>query len=238
MRHYVPLMGGMGSRIALGLAVVVAALGLTTTAANAGANITASETCCTFDPGPFTQGLGEIATFDNTKSTAPHDVVATGKGPDGQPLFLMSGAILGGDTAPVNGTQYLKAGTYPFYCSIHGAAMSGELTVDGGSGTAVARPSVKVSFIGQKLNQVRRVGVKVKLKAVTASRNVTVTASKGKVKLGSTKVPSLSAGQNKTVTISLTKSGRKALGKGKVAQISLKATVPFGNPASASRRVR
>jgi len=224
-------------RIALGLAVGLMALGAWTGTANAGVSIIPSPTCCTFEAGPFVQGLGEVATFDNTGTTAPHDVESTQKGPDGQPLFAAEGT-LGGSTSPVIGTQYLAAGSYPFYCTIHGPSMKGVLTIDGGSGTVVPRPSVKVGFVAQKLKQVRRSGVKVKITAVTAAKGIAVKATKGKLVLGSKGGLSLKAGQSKTLTLPLTKAGRNALKKPKVVQIKLKATVAFGKPATASRRVR
>jgi plastocyanin len=230
-------MGGRSSRIALGLVAAVAALGAWAGTANAtGASIVADPACCTYLPGPYEQGLGETATFDNTGTTSYHDVTSTQKGPDGKPLFSVA-LTPGGKSAPIRGTEYLKAGTYPFYCTLHGAAMSGELTVDG-SGTVVQRPQVKVSFVKQKLKQIRKSGVKVKVKAVTASKGVSVSASKGKLKLGSKAGLNFRAGQTKTVTLRLTKAGRKALKKAKAVKIKLKATVPFGKPASASRRVR
>jgi plastocyanin len=207
------------------------------TANATGVSIVASPDCCSFEPGPYVQGLGETAVFDNAGASAPHNVESTQTGPDGQPLFAAEG-ILGGQTTPVNGTQYLKAGTYPFFCTIHGPSMSGELTIDGSQGKVVPRPSVKLSFVKQKLKRVRKAGVKVKVKATAASKGVEVTATKGKVKLGSKSGLTLKAGQTKTVTLRLTKAGRKALKKVKVAKIKLKAKVPFGKTASASRRVR
>lgn len=228
----------MGSRIALGLALLVAGLGAMVGTANAGTTIRSSSTCCTFDAGPYVQDLGDIATFDNSQSTSPHDVVAKQKGPDGKPLFAAA-AVLGGQSSTVYGTQYLDAGTYGFYCTIHGPSMSGELIVDPGKGTVVPRPSVKVSVLAQKLGQVKKSGVKVKIQAVTASKNVTVTASLGKVKLGSKGGTTLAAGQSKPLTIPLSKAGRKAISKVKKSvQISVKATLPFGKPATANRRVR
>jgi plastocyanin len=221
----------------LGLVAVVAALAAWAGTANAtGVSIVADPTCCTFLPGPYEQSLGETAIFDNSGTTSYHDVTSTRKGPDGKPLFAVA-LTPGGKSAPIRGTEYLTPGTYPFYCTLHGAAMSGELTVDG-SGTVVRRPQIKVSFVKQKLKQIRKSGVKVKVKAVTASKGVSVTASKGKLKLGSRTGLSLKAGQTKTVTLRLTKAGRKALKKTRVARIKLKATVPFGKSASASRRVR
>lgn len=230
-------MGGMSSRITLGLAAALAVVGLSVGTANAGTTIVASPVNYTFEPGPYVQDLGEVATFDNSLSPAYHDVTTDDKGPDGARLFG-SAMIPGGETTVVEGTQYLKAGTYPFYCSLHGSGMRGDLIVDGSKGEAVPRPLVRVSFVKQKLKRVRKAGVRVKLKAVTASKPVTVTASKGKTVLGTKRKLVFKAGQTRTLTIPLTGKGRKAIRKGKVVKITLRTSVPFGKPSSATRKVR
>lgn len=236
MRHDVQSMGGIGSRIALGLAVAIATLGAVTGAAQAAATIQSDPTEYTFLPGSYTQGLGEVATFDNSLATSYHDVVTDTRGPDGGALFY-SVMIPGGQVTPVKGTQYLTAGNYPFYCSLHGKAMSGELTIEN-SGKVMRRPSVAVSFVNQTLKQVRRAGVKVKIKAATASNGVSVTAKKGKALIGSKRALNFKAGQTRVLTIPLTKAGRKAISKGKVVPISLRAAVEFGKPSNATRRVK
>ena len=226
----------MGSRIALGLAVTLAALAATATSANAAAMIMPSPTCCTFEAGPWIQDQGETSILDNTATTSPHDIQATATGPDGNPLFR-SEVDVGGGTEPVDGTQYLAAGTYPFFCTIHGPSMKGDLTVTS-NGTPARRPSVKVSFVKQKLKQVRKSGVRVKLTAPTASKGVTVVAKKGKVRIGAKRGLAFKAGQTRTVTIPLTKAGRKAISKGKVIKIAVQATVPYGKPSNATRKLR
>lgn len=230
-------MGGMSSRIALGLTVVLAAFGASTGGANAATSIVADPTALTFLPGPYVQGLGETAILDNSQSETYHDVTANQAGPDGKPLFA-SPMIPGGTTAAVDGTQYLTAGTYPFFCTLHGAGMSGNLVVDGSTGKVVPRPAVRVSFARQKLKQVRKRGVRVTVKALAASKSVTVTASKGKVLLGAKRGLGFRAGQTRTLTLPLTRQGRKAIRKGKVVKIKLNTTLPFGKPSTATRKVR
>ena len=236
MRHNVRSMGGMGSRIALGLAVAMAALGITASVANAAATIQSDPEAYAYLPGPYVQGLGETAIFDNSLSPALHDVTTDQLGPDGGPLFFAS-VVPGGQVTSVKGTEYLKAGTYPFYCTLHGSSMSGELTIQP-TGKAKPRPSVKASFVNQKLKQVRKSGVRVKVRSGTASKGVALIARKGKAVLGIKRGLSFKAGQTKTMTVPLTKSGRKAVSKGKVVQISIQATVQFGKPSSATRKVR
>lgn len=230
-------MGGTGSKFALVLATVFVAMGVMSASASGGASIEADPVATAYLPGPYVQDLGEVATFDNVQSPTYHDVTAKQSGPDGRPLFF-SKLIPSGQITPVNGTEYLEAGTYGFYCTLHGEAMSGELTVDGSKGTIVARPSIRATLPGQKLKRVRRAGVKVRVKAKTASRGVVVTVKKGKVRLGAKKGISFRAGQVKTFTVKLTRAGRKAVRRGKVVKINVKATVAFGKPSSATRKVR
>jgi plastocyanin len=229
-------MGGIGSRIALGLAAAVAVFGVMAGSANAAATIQSDPTAYKFLPGPYVQGLGEEAIFDNSASTSYHDIRANQLGPDGNPLFYADAAP-GGTVKVVKGTEYLKAGTYPFYCVLHGTSMSGELTIDS-TGTIVSRPTVKVSFVKQKLKQVRKSGIRIKVKAVTAAKNVILNAYKGKAGLGMKQHLNFKAGQTKTVTIPLSKAGRKAIKKGKSVKIKVKSSVLFGKPSIVTRKVK
>jgi polyvinyl alcohol dehydrogenase (cytochrome) len=72
-------------------------------------------------------GVGGPVTFVNF-DIAQHDVVASDKGADGQPLFR-SKLINFNETAPVEGLDKVKPGqTYGFYCSLH-PGMRGQLVV-------------------------------------------------------------------------------------------------------------
>lgn len=224
-------------RIALGLLAALASFGLIASSATAGTTIQSDPNAYDYLPGPFIQDLGETAIFDNSQSSALHDVTTTTRGPDGGPLFY-SDLIPGGQTTPVKGTEYLAAGTYSFYCTIHGSAMSGELLIDGSKGTVVPRPSVKASILNQTLKKVRKTGVRVKVTASTASSGVAVAARKGGALLGTKRGLNFTAGQSRTVIIPLTKAGKKAISKGKIVKITVKATVEFGKPSTANRKVR
>ena len=153
-----------------GLAMTVGCilLGMGAASASAAEPITASADCCTFTAPSYTQAAGETSTFINpVDATTFHNAVANDLGPDKKPLFA-SGTEPAGGSSPVQGTQYLAPGTYGFYCTIHGSAMDGELVVDS-SGTAVPRPSVKLSVLNQKLKAVRNQGkLKVKVTGTTA----------------------------------------------------------------------
>lgn len=223
-----------------GLAMIVGfiLLGMGAGSASAAEPITASANCCTFSVPSFTQAAGETGTFVNpADADAFHNVTSKDLGPDKKPLFASSSEPAGG-SSPIPGTQYLTPGTYGFYCTIHTTAMSGQLVVDA-SGTAVPRPSVKLSVLKQKLNAVRNQGkLKVKLTGTTASSGVHISASAGNKKLGSVSGVSVAAGASKTVVVKLTSAGKKALKNKKKVSVSVKGSVPFGKPASASRKIQ
>jgi plastocyanin len=222
------------------LALLVSTVALFSGTATAGAadTITADLDCCTFAPGPYSQDLGEIPTFENPVGASTlHNVTATGKGPDGKPLFR-SQTITPGNTSPVNGTQYLEGGTYPFSCTLH-TGMDGELVVDGTKGTVVPRPAIRVSVPSQRLKAVRRSGtIIVSVKALSGSPTVSLSARGGKRSIGSASGIKLSAGATKTVRLRLTSAGRKAVSKGRKVAVSIKGSIAFGSPSSAGRTLR
>lgn len=81
----------------------------------------------TFAPGEVTLTQGSRLTFVNADA-APHNVVAddTHKGA----ALFRSTVATAGQSAEVKGADKLKAGTYPFYCSLH-PSMRGVLQVTG-----------------------------------------------------------------------------------------------------------
>ena len=220
------------------LAIAIVGLLAAASPASAADTITADVECCTFAPGPYFQDLGEIPLFENPPDANPHNVTSTATGPDGGELFR-SKTIGAGDTTPVAGTQYLEAGTYPFYCTLHGPSMSGELIVEDGKGAVVPRPSVKVSIPSQRLKKVRRSGrIKVKVRAVTASSGIAVTVKRGNKVIASASKVSLQAGASRVLKLKLTRKGRKAIRKGRKVSLTTKATVAFGKPSKAKRSLR
>jgi plastocyanin len=97
---------------------------------------------------------GEEVTFQNL-DLVDHDVVADGKGPDGQPLFR-SALVARGASSVVAGTEFLTSGSYGFFCSLH-SNMRGTLTITsagapkprpGGSGTPAPAPAPAPSGSG------------------------------------------------------------------------------------------
>lgn len=223
-----------------GLAMIVGCILLGTGAGSASAAepITASASCCSYTATSFTQAAGETGTFVNpADADAFHNVTAKDLGPDKKPLFASSSEPAGG-SSPIPGTQYLDPGTYGFYCTIHTTAMSGQLVVDS-SGTAVPRPAIKLGVLNQKLKAVRNQGkLKVKVTGTTASSGISISASAGGKKLGSISKVSVAAGASKTVVIKLTSAGKKALKNKKKVSVSVKSSMPFGKPVSASRKIQ
>src|SRR3954454_18257550 len=131
--------GTKGRRI--WLAVAVAAIGAMVFA---GLALAASDTIVAgpseaFDhqPGnaPYNTDQGVVVQFQDNGGS--HNVTARQTGPDGKGLFrtptLSSGAT------GVDGTQYLAAGDYAFFCSVHPTTMSGTVHVTG-NGAPQARP--------------------------------------------------------------------------------------------------
>lgn len=223
------------------LALLVGAITLVSgvTTASAAETITADLSCCTFPAGPYEQDLGEIPTFENpVGADAPHNVTSTAKGPDGGPLFR-SQTIAAGSSSPVEGTQYLGAGTYPFYCTLHGFSMSGDILVTGDKGTVAPRPRVRVTIPNQRLISIRKSGIiRVTVKALAGSSSVNFLAKSGTRQLASASAVAVASGATKTVRLKLTRAGRTAIAKGRRASISVKGSVAFGSPVTARRTVR
>ena len=220
------------------LLITAAAMLWASAPASAADTIRADVECCTFAPGPYFQDLGEIPTFENPPEANPHNVTSTVTGPDGDALFR-SRTIGADDSTPVAGTQYLQAGAYPFFCTLHGASMSGELIVEGDRGAVAARPSIRVSIPGQRLKKVRKSGkLRVRVKAKTASSGIRIGISRGKKEIASASRISLKAGTARTVKIKLNRKARKAISKGRKVALSATATVDFGKSSRARRSLR
>jgi plastocyanin len=224
------------------LALLVGAVASFSGVATAGAadTITADLSCCTFGPGPYGGDMGEIPTFENpVGADAPHNVTSTATGPDGGPLFR-SETIAAGSSSPVEGTQYLTGGTYPFYCTLHGFSMSGELLVSDDKGTVVPRPKIRVAIPSQSIASAVRSGtIRVKVTAVSGSPSVNLAAKLGySSALGSASGVRLTSGTAKTVRIRLSRAGRRNLKRERKAVISVKGSVAFGSPVAAKRTIR
>lgn len=199
------------------------------------AEIVAADKCCAFVDGPFEQPRGEVASFVNpVTADAPHNVESTQTGPDGRPLFF-SRTISSGARADVRGTQYLRAGRYPFVCSLHGP-MTGELVVTD-TGVAVRRPSVRLAIPTQRLRAVsgKRV-LRVAAFSPTGVSGASLQVRLGRAAVGKRVRLDLPVGARRSVKVRIpAKVARKVKGKRSVA-FRAQVSVPFGKPAS-SRRV-
>lgn len=173
----------------------------------------------------YSHDSGTVATFTWVGGTSHHNVTATGRGPDGQPLF--HSATIGSGTTDVNGTQYLPDGTYHFICTIHGPSMSSDLVVSGG--TPVARPTVAVAIVSTKLSRVRKQHKLFVSVTSTGAGTPQLRAKFGHKTLGSTSAAS------GTVPIHLSSSAVKALKGKKKAKVSLSGSIAFGAPSSATK---
>jgi plastocyanin len=195
--------------------------------------ITTSTTCCSYGKPTFTIDRGTVATFQNLDpGTSPHDVLSIDTGPNNRPLF--SSAQINVGQAPVNGTDSLPPGNYRFFCTVHPTQMSGELVV-----TPSASPTVAVSVLSRRLGQVASSGkLKVKLRGLLASKNVSLTARVGKRKLGTARGIDLPAGASRAVRLPLSGSGRNFLSGRGAAKVKVTATPPGDTPATATRRLR
>jgi len=228
-------------KLALTLAAAVALLAAPAAHAEnivAGPNTTYLTTSPSMDQGePLT-----LYSFD----VPNHDVRATDKGADGEPLF--GTPLIGfGGSAFVEGSQYLTTGQYGFFCSIH-ANMVGTLTVTGAGTPAerpgpaspadTMRPGVTVKLRSTRLTRVRRSrkllvevavdeGASVALRAVARNSRRTVTLARGRV--------NLPAAGSRRETLRLTKSGAKALAGRSRARVTVTANAvdPAGNAARA-----
>lgn len=206
------------------LCLIVAASAAMPASARADQEVVASPTY-RFSTPTVTMAQGERLTFRNT-DVAGHDVTARDSGPDNKPLF--STPIIGtGESAFVEGSQYLRTGSYAFLCSIH-PQMTGTLTVTA-DGSPVARPTpgapavadttrpaASARILSRRMTLVRRSGAilarvtvdeaaTVTLRAVSRPRagGPLVTVARARVELP--------AAGTRRVTMVLTSAGRRAV---------------------------
>ena len=188
----------------------------------------------TYSQPTYTMDQGDRPVLQNTGPTNQHDVFSRANGPDGGLLF-QSATINPGQSATLNGPQYLTQGTYAFFCNVHPLEMSANLQVSG-AGAPVARPSIDVLLGAGKLSKIARKGkVPVTVKAVTQSDGVEVELKLGKSVVGAQKGINLAAGQSRKLSLKLNKSGKSKLADRNSAKLKATGEVPFGSPDSAKR---
>jgi plastocyanin len=174
---------------------------------------------------------GVVVQFQNLGGS--HNVTARQNGPDGRALFR-SPTTTGGP-AGVDGTQYLPAGDYAFFCTVHPTTMQGTLHVTG-AGSALPRPSATLAGKKTSVAKAIKKGVKVTVNAGTAVDGATLTARLGKTTVGKL-TTSLTPG-SQTKTVKLNKAGKgKLRGKTK-ATLKVSADIPFGASAATSVKLK
>jgi plastocyanin len=218
----------------LGLAVALIALGAMV---YAGIALAASDTIVAGPPESFSAPTyntdqGEVVPFQNLGGS--HNVTARQNGPDGQTLFRTP--TISGGTAAVNGTQYLPAGDYPFFCTVHPTTMSGTLHVTT-NGAPQPRPSATLSIRAKKIAKAVKKGILVALNTSAKIDDVSLAAKLGKVTIGRASDLSLAQGQV-FETIKLSKSGKNKLRGKRKATVTVTADIPFGSPATAKAKLK
>ncbi|MFM9077948.1 MAG: hypothetical protein ACKORM_07000 [Solirubrobacterales bacterium] len=207
-------------------------------AGSAGAvTINAAEECCSFVGSPFSQSAGTTTEFSNPggPNRVPHNVYSKGTGPDGGSLFY-SKTIGPGMTTPVDGTEYLATGRYPFVCTLH-SGMNGVLDVT--SGTPVARPKVTPTIRSRSLAAVRSKGaIDLSLKASTSTGPVTVTITANGKQVATKRIGSLRSGEVRKISAKLTPKGRKAIAKGSTVRFNVRSWAEFGLVLTASKALQ
>lgn len=186
-----------------------------------------------FLPTSFNHDPGTVANYVHS-GTNPHNVTATTQGPDGKALF--SSATISSGSAPVNGTQFLAPGSYPFFCTVHGTIMSGTLVV--GAGTPQARPTAALKVLDTKLSKVvKKAQLRVKV-TTTGTGTATIAASLGKKKI--TNSAQVTGAVSTVIKLRLTSKGRTAIESKKKVKLSVGATVDydFGAPATATAKLK
>ncbi|HEY7267852.1 MAG TPA: hypothetical protein VH501_09170 [Solirubrobacterales bacterium] len=183
----------------------------------------------TFSAPTYTIDQGEVAQLQVTGSE--HNATAHQNGPDSRALFR-SPTISGG-TVAVDGTQYLSAGDYTFFCTIH-PNMQATLHVSG-NGTLQARPSSSIKATHRSVRQAIKKGLKVKMTPTTTIQGVTLTAKLGKTTIGK-KTTTLNAGFNAPV-VKLSKAGKAKLRGKRTAKVTVTADIPFGFPATSKAKL-
>jgi plastocyanin len=186
----------------------------------------------TYSQPTYNAEQGAIVPFQNGAG-GYHNVTARQNGPDGKPLFR-SDTTYGG-TSAVNGTQYLTAGDYSFFCTVHPTTMRGTLHVTG-AGAALARPSATLKLRTKTISKAVKKGLLVSVTASTKVSGAVLTAKLGKATVAQRSASLAAGAQN--VKLKLSKAGKSKLRKKSKAKITLTADIPFGSPATGKAKLK
>jgi plastocyanin len=185
----------------------------------------------TFSKAIYTADQGAVVQFQNNGGT--HNVTARQNGPGGDPLF-QSADTSGGATTPVNGTSFLGAGDYAFYCMFHPDTMNATLRVTG-AGTAQPRPQASLTLPRKSLSRAIKKGIAVSITANVPIDGVKLAAKFGKATIGKATVSLVAGSQIKLIKLS--KAGKRKLAGRDTAKVTVLAEIPFSSPASAKAKL-
>lgn len=184
----------------------------------------------TFSKAIYTADQGAVVQFQNNGGT--HNVTARQNGPGGNPLFRS--ANTSGGATPVNGTPFLGAGDYAFYCTFHPDTMNATLRVTG-AGTAQPRPQASLTLPRKSLSKAIKKGIAVSITANVPIDGVKLAAKFGKATIGKATVSLVGGSQIKVIKLS--KAGKRKLAGRDTAKVSVLAEIPFSSPASAKAKL-
>jgi plastocyanin len=183
----------------------------------------------------YTMDQGDRPELQNIGANS-HDATSRANGPDAN--FLFESPTIGSGSTTLDGTQYLTTGTYAFFCTTHPLSMSGNLQVSA-LGAPQARPKIDVTAANGKIAKVSKKGkLPVTVKALTKSDHVTLTLKLGKATVGTQSEFNLAAGQQKKLSVKLTKSGKSKLSKKSKATVKVIGSVRFGSPDNAKSTLK
>ena len=218
-------------RVWLVVALAVAGLMVASGLAFAASATIVGQADNTFSAGLYTADQGEVSQLQVAGSM--HNVTARQTGPDGKPLFRSS--TISGGLTPVSGTQYLPAGAYQFFCSVHPTTMTGTLQVTS-NGAPQARPQAILNLTTRKLSKVLKHGLSVSINSSAKVVGVDLVAKLGKATIGTASNLAWFPGQQFN-TVRLTKAGKNKLKGKSEASVTITASIPFAAPASAKAKL-
>jgi plastocyanin len=186
----------------------------------------------------YTQSQGDRSVFRNIESGVAHNVTSNGR--IGAGRLFRSATIVGTNTgtqAPVSGTQYLRQGDYTFFCSVH-PNMEATLRVTG-AGDPVPRPAFRLAILTGRLEKAQNTGrVRVKIRGLTKSDNVTLKLKFRKALLGTRRNVDVRAGQVRRPFIQLTRRGMARIAGREQAKLKLVGIVPFGKTRAVKKLLK
>jgi plastocyanin len=204
------------------LAVVI--LALAPTGAWGLADVIKSTDSNEFDRATYNSDVGDLVQFQHTGG-GPHNVTSTQLS-GGELLF--SSATISSGTTPVNGTQSLPPGTYPFICTIHAPGMTAELVVRESGAPPPAPLTLDLEARKQELRK------KLKFFA-TASAASTLVATGNKIKETTTQ---LAADQETLVKAKLKRKALNRLEEKDKRKVKIEGTATDQSGASATDTVK